>query len=109
MAYNENLAKRIHAAIEGQPGFNAKKMFGGVCYLINGNMACGVVDTRMIVRSGPEGYLDDLNRPHTRPFDYTGKPMRGWLMVDIEGLDTPDALQYWVDRALAYASRLPPK
>jgi TfoX/Sxy family transcriptional regulator of competence genes len=88
MAYNEELAQRVQAVLGPLPGLEAKKMFGGMCYLLNGNMAVGVVDNRLIVRCNKDRHTEFMARPHTRPFDYTGRPMAGWLMVEAAGLDT---------------------
>jgi TfoX/Sxy family transcriptional regulator of competence genes len=77
MAYDELLAVRMRAALGPLPNLVEKKMFGGVGFLINGNMACGVHKNNMIVRVGPAKYKEALARPHTRPFDMTGRPMSG--------------------------------
>ena len=84
MAYNEKLAERIRAELSGVP-FVEKKMFGGVGFLLHGNMACGVHKNSMIVRVDPEKHDALLKKPHTRPFDITGRPMKGWLIVDADG------------------------
>ena len=109
MAYNEALAQRILEVLGPQPGLEAKKMFGGMCYLLNGNMLCGVVDERMIVRLGKERQAEGMSRPHTRPFDYTDKAMSGWLMVGMEGLETEEDLADWVQVCLEYVRGLPAK
>jgi TfoX/Sxy family transcriptional regulator of competence genes len=109
MAYNQELAQRITAALGPLPGLEAKKMFGGICYLLNGNMLCGVVDERMIVRLGKTDQAEAMTRPYTRPFDYTGKAMAGWLMVESAGLESEEDMADWVQVCLDYVRTLPPK
>ena len=80
MAYNLNLAERIRAEVKGMSVIE-KKMFGGVGFLLNGNMACGIIGEGLIVRVPPEKHADLLKRPHVKPFDFSGKPMKGWLVA----------------------------
>lgn len=79
MAYDEGLAHRVGEILGDLPGLVEKKMFGGVGFMLHGNMACGIHKENLIVRVGPEKYETALNSPHTRPFDITGKPMKGWV------------------------------
>ncbi len=109
MAYDEGLAQRVRELFEEKPEFNEKKMFGGVCYLLNGNMACGILNEDLIVRVGPEKYENSLKLPHTRKFDITGKPMKGWVMVSYEGHESDENLFEWVQRGVNYTFSLPPK
>lgn len=109
MAYDEKLAKRIRLLLDGLAVTEEKKMFGGVGYLVNGNMACGVNGDRLIVRLDPEEYEGALARPHVRMFDMTGRPMRGWVMVEPAGVEWDADLKAWVERAMRYAVSLPPK
>ena len=109
MAYDEGLAQRVRELLEEKPGYNEKKMFGGVCYLLNGNMACGILKEDLIVRIGPEKYENSLKSPHTRKFDVTGKTMKGWVMVSYEGHESDKDLFEWVQRGVNYALSLPPK
>ena len=83
MAYDEALADRVLKALSDQPDLVEKKMFGGVGYLLRGNMACGVHKDKLIVRVGPAGYEEAISRPHTAPFDITGRAMKGWVMVEV--------------------------
>lgn len=108
MAYDKSLAQMVSILLEGRPGFNEKKMFGGVCFLLHGNMACGVLDKDLIVRVGPQNYEDSLTLPHTRPFDFTGRPMKGWVVVSAEDLATEE-ITSWVERGVAFALTLPAK
>ena len=109
MAYDEKLAIDIRRAIGDQPGITEKKMFGGLSFLLNGNLACGVIQDEMIVRVGPEATEDALARPHTRPFDFTGKPMKGWVVVRPEGYVSDGDLRGWVRRGVSFAATLPRK
>jgi len=82
--------------MKDEPGLVEKKMFGGVGFMLNGNMACGVNKEDLIARIGPEKYEQGLTHPHVRPFDFTGRPMKGWVMVGPDGVSTDDDLQDWV-------------
>ena len=109
MAYDEGLAQRVGESLAGHPALVEKKMFGGVGYLLRGNMACGVNGEDLIVRVGPEGYEAALAQPHTRPFDMTGRPMKGWVMVGPEGYEADADLEAWVQQGVEFALSLPPK
>ena len=109
MAYDENLAERIRAELGPMPGLVEKKMFGGVCVLVQGNMACGVHGDDLIVRVGPERYEETLARPDTKLFDLTGRPMSGWIMVTPAGVAGDDDLRAWVQQGVEYALSLPSK
>jgi TfoX/Sxy family transcriptional regulator of competence genes len=108
MAYNQKLAERIRAELNGIP-FVEKKMFGGVGFLLNGNMACGVHKDDFIVRVDPDKHTALLKRPHVRPFDMTGRPMKGWLVVDADGLKTAKQLRTWIQEGVTFALTLPTK
>jgi hypothetical protein len=109
MAYDEKLAARVREALGETPGLVAKKMFGGIGYMVLGNMACGVHGENLIVRVGPEGYETALAEPHARPFDLTGRPMKGWVYVGPAGCQTADDLGRWVQKGVDFALSLPPK
>ncbi len=109
MAYDTELAQRIHTLMEATPGMTEKKMFGGVGYLLHGNMACGVHGQHLIVRLEPARYPQILQQPHVKPFDITGRPMTGWVMVEPPALQSDGELMAWLDEALAFARTLPPK
>jgi len=108
MAYNLKLAERIRTQLEGIP-FIEKKMFGGIGFLLHGNMACGVIKDDLIVRVDPEKHSALLKKPYARPFDMTGRPMKGWLVVAVEGTKTDKQLGTWIKEGVEYSLTLPPK
>lgn len=109
MAYDEGLTYRIREILSDQPGLVEKKMFGGVGFMLHGNMACGVNKENLIVRVGPEKYEAALTRPNTKLFDLTGRPMKGWVVVEPQGYESDEALQEWVQQGVDFALSLPPK
>jgi hypothetical protein len=109
MAYDEKLALRVSAILGDLPALSEKKIFGGVGYLLNGNMACGVHKEYLIVRVGPDRYQAALEQDYTRVFDITGRPMTGWVMVSPDGVSDEGALQQWVQQGVDFASTLPAK
>ena len=109
MAYDEALALRVSGLVNEQPGMIEKKMFGGIGYLLNGNMACGVHKEFLIVRVGPDQYQAALEQVHTRVFDITGRPMTGWIMIDPQGYAADADLRGWVQQGLDFAASLPAK
>ena len=109
MAFDKNLAARIRKALARKKGVEEKKMFGGVGYLLNGNMLVGVWKESLIVRLGAEQGEEALLEPHVKPFDITGKAMRGWVMVTPEGIEDDDQLNAWIQRAVKFVGKLPGK
>jgi TfoX/Sxy family transcriptional regulator of competence genes len=109
MAYDEMLALRVRAALGSLPDLEEKKMFGGVAFLLNGNMSCGVHKYNLIVRVGAARYEQALSHPYTRPFDMTGRPMAGWIMVTPQGCEAEHDLKAWIKQGLEFASSLPGK
>ena len=109
MPYDTLFASRIRTLLGPLPNLVEKTMFGGVGFLLNGNMACGVHKNDLIVRVGPENYAEALSHPHTKVFDMTGHPMAGWIMVEPPGCATESDLHAWVDQGLAFARSLPAK
>ena len=110
MAYNEELADRLREVFIEKEGFVEKKMFGGLCFLVHGNMCCGLTgDDLLMVRVGPDQYEDSLGQPHARPMDFTGRPMRGMVFVDGEGFQSESALREWVGRGMKFVNTLPHK
>jgi TfoX/Sxy family transcriptional regulator of competence genes len=109
MAYSESLATRIRQTLNGRRGFTEKKMFGGAAFLLHGNMCVGVWQTSLIVRLGLEQAAMALKEPNVAEFDVTGRPMRGWVMVEAEGLETDEQLRGWIERAIEFVETLPRK
>ena len=109
VAYDEELADRVRAALGAVRDVAEIKMFGGLCYTVGGNMAVGVNGGDLMVRLDPDDAKAALAEPGARPMDFTGRPMRGFLFVGPKGLGTETLLQRWIDRGVAYASSLPPK
>ena len=109
MTDDEVLIERIRPLLDGRAGFSEKKMFGGVCFLINGNMCLGTWKGSLIVRLGKDRHEETLARPHTRPANITGRVMTGWALVEPEGIQSGRDLESWVGEAAAFAASLPPK
>lgn len=109
MAYDRDLANRVRQHLAGEDEITEKEMFGGLAFLLAGNMSVGVSGDELIVRVGPEGAEEALDRPHARVFDTTGRPMKGWVMVAAEGIRTRRQLGAWVERGAALARSLPPQ
>jgi TfoX/Sxy family transcriptional regulator of competence genes len=109
MAYNEEIEVRIKKVVSRWKKADAKKMFGGVCHLLNGNMFCGVYKDYLILRLGEEGAKTALESPFVKPFDITGRPMQGWVMIESEGFNSDDALKDWLNKAKAFVKNLPSK
>ena len=107
MAYDEKLDARVRAIVANW-GATTKKMFGGTCHLLQGNMLCGVNTDQLIVRLGEEAGTVALEEPHTRPMDITGRPMKGWVIVSPKGY-AGEALGDWLERARLFVSTLPSK
>ncbi len=110
MAYDEDLANRLRELVVGEPGITEKKMFGGLAFLINGNMSVSASGQGgLLLRCDPAETDDLLAKPHAEPFVMRGRAMDGWLRVAPEGTRTRRQLQGWVRRGVAYARSLPPK
>lgn len=109
MAYSEKLAARIRQTLAPRPDVMERKMFGGLAFMLRGNMCCGVVGDMLMLRLGADGAAAALNEPHTRPMDFTGKVMKSMVYVGPEGIATPQDLNRWVNRGADYAASLPPK
>ena len=108
MAYDEELADRVRVVLADEPGLTERKMFGGLAFMIGGNMACGIVQDELMLRLGAEGADAALDEPHVREMDFTGRPMTGMVYVERAGLDDA-GLRRWVEQTAAFARSLPPK
>jgi TfoX/Sxy family transcriptional regulator of competence genes len=110
MAYDEDLANRIRELIAMEEGLTEQRMFGGLAFLINGNMSVAASGQGgLMLRVDPDETEALLAKSHARPFEMRGREMRGWLRVDSEGVRTKRQLEPWVRRGVAYARSLPPK
>jgi len=109
MAFDNQLAERIRTQLGKRRGLTEKKMFGGLAFLLNGNMCCGVHGQEMIVRLDPQQTDQALSERHTRLFDLSGRPMKGWILVQSKGLTSEAALAKWIQVGVKYASSLPAK
>jgi TfoX N-terminal domain len=109
MPFDESLAARIRDALDRTKGVIEKKLFGGDGFLLHGNMLVGVWKDSLIVRLHPSDGAEALLGPHVRDFDITGRPMKGWVMVDPEGLEEDSQLAGWIERANRFVQKLPAK
>lgn len=113
MAYDEGLAQRIRETLANRQDVRLdiveKKMFGGIAFMVGGNMSVGVVNEELMVRVGKEGHDEALAQSHARPMEFTGKPMKGFVYVSAEGIAEDEDLAGWVERGVAFASSLPVK
>ena len=108
MAWDEGLVARVRGALAGRQSIGEVRMFGGMCFTLNGNMLCGVDRARLMFRVGKDQYADAVSRPGARPMDITGKPMAGFVFVDPMQCDAR-TLKSWLDLAESYVAALPPK
>jgi TfoX/Sxy family transcriptional regulator of competence genes len=109
VTYDERLAERVRKLLDRQPRLAERKMFGGIAFLLRGNMCCGVLNDDLIVRVGPDGYDDALARPHARPMDFTGRAIKGFVYVGRGGYRTERGLAAWIGRGAAFVTTLPKK
>ena len=103
MCFDQDLAARIRSIIQDLEGYSEHEMFGGVGFMLHGNMSCGVNASDLIVRVGPDAYEQALSEAFTKEFDMTGRPMRGWVVITSGGIQTEDALRSWVERRVQFA------
>lgn len=106
MSYDEKLANRVRKAVNRNKGITEKSMFGGISFLLNGKMFCGVLKNDLVVRVGPELYEKALNERSARPMDFTGRPMEGFVYVGSSGLKSEAALKKWIKTGMDYVSSL---
>ncbi len=109
MAFDKSLAARIRDALSRTKGVGEKKMFGGVCFLLNGNLLVGVWKDSLVARLGPREGEAALREAHVRAFDITGRPMRNWVLVEPEGIEDDARLADWIERAKRFVDTLPGK
>ena len=109
MAYDELLADRVREVLAPHDGTSERKMFGGIAFMLDGNMAVGIRGDELMVRVDKDHYDATLTEPHVGVMDFTGRPMRGFVVVAAEGIAEDDDLAAWVDRGMDLAGSLPPK
>jgi len=109
VAYNEKLADRIRAIIGGGPGLSERKMFGGISFMFNGNMFCGVIRDDLMARVGPDRHEEALASPGARLMDFAARPMKGMVFVSPEGYGSDEQLRGWVEQTLEFVTSLPVK
>jgi TfoX/Sxy family transcriptional regulator of competence genes len=109
MAFDENLAERIRHALARKKGIEERKMFGGICFMLHGNMLVGVWKNSLIVRLGEDQGEEAMLEPHVKPFDITGRPMKNWVLVKLEGIEDDDQLKGWIQRAVKFVGKMPRK
>ena len=109
MAYSETLAERIRHRLAWRKHVEGKKSFGGVGFLLSGNLLVGVWKDSLIVRLGPDEGDEALKEPHVREFDITGRAMKGWVLVEPEGVEGDEQLRGWIERATKFVGKMPAK
>lgn len=107
MGYNKLLAEKVRDLLKPNDGLTEKQMFGGLAFMLHGNMACGVVGEELMVRVGPDNYDNALSERYTRPMDYTGRPLKGMVYVEEDAIAAD--LDGWVNKGVEFAGTLPPK
>ena len=107
MSYDEQLEERLHKLIAKRNDFHAQKMFGGVGFLLHGNMCFGIYKNYLILRLGEEQAQKALKKKNTKPFDITGRAMKDWVMVAPGGMKSKETLRQWMTRAIDFVSQLP--
>jgi TfoX/Sxy family transcriptional regulator of competence genes len=106
MAFDEKLAERVRGVLVRRPGVSERKMFGGLAFLREGRMFCGVLGADLVVRVGPQAWGKALGRRHVRPMDFTGRPMTGYVYVAPAGVRAAASLRAWVEQGLAFSRTL---
>lgn len=109
MAYDEKIEYRVQKIISRWEDMETKKMFGGVCHQMNGHILSGVIRDKLILRLGVDAAEKALKEENVVPFDITGKPMKGWVMVEKKGFETDEGLKGWLEKAKLFVKTLPPK
>lgn len=109
MSYDEKIALRVRKLLSRRPSLTERRMFGGVCYMLNGNMCCGVLNDELIVRVAPDQYEAAMKRAHTRVLDFTGKPMKGFVVVLPKGYRSDKAFKDWIAMGVQCARSRPAK
>jgi len=109
MAFDEGLAERIREELQNRNDVIEKKMFGGLCFMVSGNMCCGIVKDTLMTRVGPKQYEACLNKKHASEMNFTGRPMKGMIYVSPEGVESDKELKWWINICLKFVNTLPAK
>jgi hypothetical protein len=109
MPFDETLAERLRPLFRGKYSVKEQRMFGGLAFMVNGHMCCGIVGKDLVVRTGPDGFEQALRQPHARPMDFTGRPMRGFVFVSSAGYRSDRDLKSWTRRGLDFVLSQAPK
>jgi TfoX/Sxy family transcriptional regulator of competence genes len=109
MPFDETLAARLRSFLRGSFKVQEKKMFGGLAFMVNGHMCCGIVGKELVVRTGPDAFDEALRQPHSRPMDFTGRPMKGFVFVALAGCSSDRDLKSWTQRGLDFVLAQRPK
>jgi hypothetical protein len=109
VAFDEQLAERVRKLLSGERSLEEKRMFGGLAFMINGHMCCGIVNRDLVLRVGRDEYKELLSRPHARQMDFTGRSMGGFLYVSPAGVRSARELRAWIGQSLRFIAFLPPK
>ena len=109
MAYDESVAGRVRQAVAANDGLSERKMFGGLCLMLNGNMFAGIIGDELMLRVGPQRFEELLAKPGVRPMDFTGRPMNGYLYVAAQAFARDEDLSVWLQPALSFVESLPAK
>jgi hypothetical protein len=105
--YSDFTARKIRNVLDGTPGVSERQIIGGVAFLLQGNMCCGIFDEKLVVRVGAEAYDEALRQPHARPMDFTGRALPGFVYVEREGYASDTSLKQWIDRGVGFVRSLP--
>lgn len=106
MSYDERTAERVRRILSSKVDVVEKRMFGGLCFMVNGSMCCGLTNAALMVRVGPDHYDEVVAQPHARPMDFTGRPLAGMVYVDPQGYETDESLAAWIQRGVDFRSAL---
>jgi TfoX/Sxy family transcriptional regulator of competence genes len=109
MSFDEGLAQRVRDILAEECSFKERRMFGGLAFMVNGHMCCGIVDENLVVRVGVEAYVEALTQPDVRPMDFTGRPMKGFVYLRAPGYRTTANLRKWIRRGLMVVLSRPAK
>ena len=109
MAFDRGLEERLYDHFQGRHGLTTRKMFGGLCFLLSEHMCCVIIDDKLMVRVGPDNYLDCLAKPHATEMDFTGKPVKGLVYILPDGFELDSDLAYWLNTSIVFVDNLQPK